>query len=167
MHQTIKRGGSDGYHLHSCPSIIYTIMRLDVSINHIRLLPSRKYPGCRSAFSQCFHWLLPTFHYARCSILHMRQGVFYRQDRQEMYPGSMWACQARKESVSSQQCIVNRFLKACDRVNCNSRHPHHPQSFSCNSSGSTRLETKPQRSVWQWDAKCICILNLLYEIPLG
>lgn len=79
--------------------------------------------------------------------------MFYRDDGQQTYPGSIWAWQPRKESVPSQQLIVNRFLKACDRVNCYSRQPHHPQSPSCNSSGSTRLKTKPQRSVWQWDAK--------------
>lgn len=125
-------------------------MRLDVSINHIRLLPSRKYPGCQPAFCQCSHWLLPTFHYAKCGFLHMRRGVFYREDGQETHPGSVWACQPWTESVPSQLLIVNRFLKACDRVNCNSRHP---QSSSCNSSGSTRLKTKPLRSVWQRDAR--------------
>lgn len=115
--------------LHSCPASIYAVMRLDVSINHIRLLPSRKYPGCQPAFCQCSHWLLPTFHYAKCGFLHMRRGVFYREDGQETHPGSIWACQPRKESVPSQQLIVNRFLKACDRVNCNSRQPHPPPAI--------------------------------------
>lgn len=72
-------------------------MRLDVSVNHIRLLPSRKYPGCQPVFCQCSHWLLPTFHYAKCGFLHMRWEVFYGEDGQETHPGSIRACQPWKE----------------------------------------------------------------------
>lgn len=136
-------------------------MRLDVSVNHIRPLWSRKYPGCQAAFCQCSHWLLPTFHYNKCSF-YARQGVFYREDGQETHPGSIWACQPWTDNIPSQLLIVSRFLKACDRLNCNSRQPHQPQPPSCNFSGSTRLKTKPLRSVWQ-----VCWMYLYSKPAVG
>lgn len=109
----VKRSRADGQHLHIRPVSIYAVMRLDVSVNHIRLLPSRKYLGCQLAFCQCSHWLLPTFHYAKCGFfLHARRWVFYKDGGQQTHAGSVLACQPRTESVPSQLLIVNRFFKS-------------------------------------------------------